>query len=51
MMENTGGAYREINIEFRAREARKHVRSDSSGIFAGVFKFPAGPTVMAQVAG
>lgn len=37
-------AYRGINIEFRARETRKHVRSDISGIFAGVFKFPAGPT-------
>lgn len=26
---------------------RKHLRSDYSGIFAGVFKFPAGSTVIA----
>jgi len=48
MMENTnGGACRGIDIEFRAQGRRKHLRSDYSGIFAGVFKFPAGPTVMA----
>lgn len=48
MMENTnGGAYSGergggIDIEFRARErVSTSARSDSSGIFAGVFKFAA----------